>query len=529
MRHDRLVFDCIVAGAGHNGLITAAYLSRAGYRVLVLEAAERVGGAAISAEIFPGLPARLSKYSYLVSLLPSSIIEDLDIEVPLARRNIASYTPDPSSPERGLLIPSGDEAEIRSRIRDFTGRSDQAEAWIDFYARTERLASVWFPSLLEPLVSREEMRRRVSAEDWRDFVERPLGEVIESTFDDDILRGIVLTDGLIGTYASAHDPSLHQNICFAYHVIGQGTGQWDVPIGGMGAITAQLADRVRVAGGEIRTAAEVIAIDEEDGGYRVTAKEGGQDFVWESRTVAAGFAPAELDRLRGRRTEPIDDLAGGAQVKVNMLLSRLPRLRDPHVRPEDAFAGTFHINEGYDQLHIAYSESSRGHLPDPLPAEIYCHSLTDPSILGEDLRARGAQTLTLFGLHAPHSLFVGSSAPSREEILAAVEHTLDSVLDEPIADCLMPDRDGQPCIEVNTTVDIERDLRIPTGNIFHTPLSWPWASNPGEVGTWGVETDSPGLAMCGSGAVRGGGVSGIPGHNAAKYLTELLARRQGVA
>ena len=523
MRHDRAVFDCIVAGAGHNGLITAAYLCRAGYRVLVLEASERVGGAAISAELFPGMSARLSKYSYLVSLLPSTIIDDLDIEVPLARRNIASYTPDPTSPERGLLIPSGDEAEVRARITDFTGRSDQAEAWIDFYTRTERLASVLFPSLLQPLVSREEMQRRVSAEDWRDFVERPLGEVIESTFDDDTLRGIVLTDGLIGTYTSAHDPSLHQNICFAYHVIGQGTGQWDVPIGGMGAITAQLADRVREAGGEIRTAAEVVAIEEEDSGYRVTAKVDGQELAWGSRTVAAGFAPTELDRLRGRRIEPIDDLAGGAQVKVNMLLSRLPRLRDPRVRPEDAFAGTFHINEGYDQLHIAYSESSRGHLPDPLPAEIYCHSLTDPSILGEDLRARGAQTLTLFGLHAPHSLFVGSSAPSREEILAAVEHTLDSVLDEPIADCLMLDRDGQPCIEVNTTVDIERDLRIPTGNIFHTPLSWPWASNPGEVGTWGVETDSPGLAMCGSGAVRGGGVSGIPGHNAARYLAGMLA------
>jgi len=173
MRHDRAVFDCIVAGAGHNGLITAAYLSRAGYRVLVLEASERVGGAAISAELFPGMSARLSKYSYLVSLLPSTIIDDLDIEVPLARRNIASYTPDPTSPERGLLIPSGDEAEVRARITDFTGRSDQAEAWIDFYTRTERLASVLFPSLLQPLVSREEMQRRVSAEDWRDFVERP--------------------------------------------------------------------------------------------------------------------------------------------------------------------------------------------------------------------------------------------------------------------------------------------------------------------------------------------------------------------
>jgi len=529
MRHDRAVFDCIVAGAGHNGLITAAYLSRAGYRVLVLEATDRVGGAAISAEVFAGLPARLSKYSYLVSLLPSTIIDDLDIEVPLARRSIASYTPDPTSPKRGLLIPSDDDAELRTRITDFTGRSDQADAWIDFYARTERLASAWFPSLLEPLVSREEMQQRVPAEDWRDFVERPLGEVIESTFDDDILRGIVLTDGLIGTYASAHDPSLHQNICFAYHVIGQGTGQWDVPIGGMGAITAQLADRVKAAGGEIRTAAEVIAIDEADDSYQVTAKSGGKEFVWRTRTVAAGFAPAELDRLRGRHLEPIDDLAGGAQVKVNMLLSRLPRLRDPRVRPEDAFAGTFHINEGYDQLHAAYRESSKGHLPDPLPAEIYCHSLTDPSILGEDLRASGAQTLTLFGLHAPHSIFAGPSAPSRDDIIAAVEHTLDSVLGEPIADCLMLDRAGQPCIEVNTTVDIERDLRIPSGNIFHTPLSWPWAIDPGDVGTWGVETDSPGLALCGSGAARGGGVSGIPGHNAAKYLTELLARRQGVA
>jgi len=527
VRHDRPVFDCIVAGAGHNGLVTAAYLSRAGYRVLVLDAADRVGGAAISAEVFPGMPARLSKYSYLVSLLPRRIIEDLEIEVPLARRSIASYTPDPTQPGRGLLIPSNDETELRARITQFTGRSDQADAWLGFYARTEKLASAMFPSLLEPLVSREEMQARVSAEDWRDFVEQPLGEVIEATFDDDVLRGIVLTDALIGTYASAHDPSLHQNICFAYHVIGQGTGQWDVPVGGMGAITGQLADRVREAGGEIRTSTEVTAIDEVDGHFTVTAITAGAEVSWVTRTVAAGFAPAVLDRLRGRDSAPIDDLAGGAQVKVNMLLSRLPRLRDAHVRPQDAFAGTFHINEGYQQLDLAYEEAASGRLPDPLPAEIYCHSLTDPSILGEDLRAQGAHTLTLFGLHAPHSLFSGTDAPSRADVIAAVERTLDSVLAEPIADCLMRDVNGQPCIEVNTTADLQRDLRIPTGNIFHTPLSWPWASNPGEIGAWGVETDSPGLAICGSGAVRGGGVSGIPGHNAAKYLVSVLSSEGG--
>lgn len=523
MGHDRAVFDCIVAGAGHNGLVTAAYLARAGYSVLVLEAAERVGGAAISAEVFPGVEARLSKYSYLVSLLPERVIHDLDIKVPLARRSIASYTPDPQNPQRGLLMPSNDQSELRTRISEFTGSTEQADAWVEFYARTERLAAAMFPSLLEPLVSQEDMRSQLPDEDWRDFVERPLGEVIEATFDDDVLRGIVLTDALIGTYASAHDPSLHQNICFVYHVIGQGTGQWDVPVGGMGAITTQLADRVREAGGEIRTSMEVTGIANEGESYTVTAVQDGREVSWSARTVAAGFAPAVLDRLRGRMATPIDDLSGGAQVKVNMLLSRLPRLRDDRVRPQDAFAGTFHINEGYGQLDDAYQQAGSGRFPEPLPAEIYCHSLTDPSILGEKLRAQGVHTLTLFGLHAPHSVFTGPNAPSKADIIAAVERTFDSVLAEPIADCLLHDDSGQPCIEVNTTIDIERDLRIPTGNIFHTPLSWPWAQDLGEVGTWGVETDSPGLALCGSGAARGGGVSGVPGHNAAQYLLSHLS------
>ena len=367
------------------------------------------------------------------------------------------------------------------------------------------------------------MRARIDPDDWRDFIERPLGEVIEETFDDDVLRGIVLTDGLIGTYARAHDASLHQNICFLYHVIGQGTGQWDVPIGGMGAITEQLADRVREAGGEIHTSTEVLGLEQTADGYAVSTVHAGTEHTWRARTVGAGFAPAVLDRVRGKEVVEIDDLAGGAQVKVNMLLSRLPRLRDRSVSASDAFRGTFHVNEGYRQLDEAYVAARDGLLPSPLPAEIYCHSLTDPSILSPHLQSTGAQTLTLFGLHTPHSLFADGQSPSRVEVLRAVQATLDSVLDEPIAECLMLDRNGDPCIELNTTTDVERDLGIPTGNIFHTPLSWPWASNPGEVGTWGVETDSPGLAICGSGAVRGGGVSGIPGHNAAKYLAGLLA------
>jgi phytoene dehydrogenase-like protein len=515
------MIDCIVIGAGHNGLVTAAYLARAGHSVLVLEASDRIGGAAISAEAFPGMGARLSKYSYLVSLLPSSIAEDLAISVPLARRRVASYTPDPIDPSRGLLVPSGDADALAARIEAFTGSAKEAQAWRDFYSRTEAVARVLFPSLTEPLASRADMRQQLDESDWHDFVERPLGEVLEKTFDDDVIRGVVLTDGLIGTFADAHDASLHQNICFLYHVIGQGTGQWDVPVGGMGAITAQLADRVREAGGEIRTGAEVVAIDDDGTCVRVTVREGDQETIHTARTLAANCAPAVLDRLRGRESESIDVPEAGAQVKVNMLLARLPRLRDESVDPKDAFAGTFHINEGYGQLARAYRSADEGTLPSPLPAEIYCHSLSDPSILSEELREAGVQTLTLFGLHTPHELFVDGRY-DRDQVLAAVQATLDSVLAEPIADCLMRDANGEPCIEINTTSDLERDLRIPTGNIFHTPLSWPWAESDEEVGTWGVETDSPRIAICGSGAVRGGGVSGIPGHNAAKYLTSVL-------
>jgi phytoene dehydrogenase-like protein len=216
--------------------------------------------------------ARLSKYSYLVSLLPSSIAEDLAISVPLARRRVASYTPDPIDPSRGLLVPSGDADALAARIEAFTGSAKEAQAWRDFYSRTEAVARVLFPSLTEPLASRADMRQQLDESDWHDFVERPLGEVLEKTFDDDVIRGVVLTDGLIGTFADAHDASLHQNICFLYHVIGQGTGQWDVPVGGMGAITTQLADRVREAGGEIRTGAEVVAIDDDGTCVRVTIR-----------------------------------------------------------------------------------------------------------------------------------------------------------------------------------------------------------------------------------------------------------------
>jgi phytoene dehydrogenase-like protein len=205
-------------------------------------------------------------------------------------------------------------------------------------------------------------------------------------------------------------------------------------------------------------------------------------------------------------------------LKVNVLLSRLPRLRDDAVAPERAFAGTFHVNETASQLQRAYEEASAGAIPSLPPCETYCHSLTDPTILGPALRAAGAQTLTLFGLHMPARLFAGDAAQHDAARAAALEATLrslDGVLAEPIEDVILRDPDGRPCLEVRTPRDLEKELRLPGGNIFHRDLAWPFAERDEEAGTWGVETGVPGVLLCGAGARRGGGVSGIPGRNAA--------------
>lgn len=515
-------FDAVVVGGGHNGLVTACYLALAGKRVCVFEAQDVIGGAAISATPFQGVAARLSQYSYLISLLPKRVIADLGLDLRTVRRTYSSYTPVPGSHD-GLLVPLDDEDVLKAQFGRVTGDTDEALAWRDFYGTIAGVATPLFDSLTQPMPSAATARDWMGDQLWHDFVEQPLGAVIERTFRDDLVRGVVLTDGLIGTFAEANDESLLQNICFLYHVIGNGTGDWDVPIGGMGALTGALAIRARSLGVEIVVNARVTAIESTPQSITVTADVEGTERSVTTFSVAVNAAPRELQRLRGMPVvDETDPARQGAQLKVNMVLKHLPRLKDHRVSPEQAFSGTFHINEYYSQLQDAYESARHGSVPDPVPAEIYCHSLTDPSILGPDLQAEGAQTLTVFALHLPHALFAEDNSTMRERALAGVLASLNSVLDEPIEECLYLDADGKPCIEAKTTVDLEQTLGLPTGNIFHTSLDWPWASHPDEVGSWGVETDDPRIVICGSGARRGGGVSGIPGHNAAKALLQIL-------
>ncbi|MFF9784788.1 Phytoene dehydrogenase-related protein [Streptomyces sp. SceaMP-e96] len=517
---ERTSYDAVIVGGGHNGLVAAAYLARAGRSVLVLERLDHTGGAAVSTRAFAGVDARLSRYSYLVSLLPPKIVQDLGLRFAVRKRTVSSYTPAVRDGRPTGLLVGGGEARTRTAFAELTGSDREFTAWQRFYGSTQRLAERVFPTLTGPLPSRAGLRATVDDDAlWHALFERPLGELVEETFTDDLVRGVVLTDALIGTFAGAHDPSLRQNRCFLYHVIGGGTGDWDVPIGGMGALTDALADAARRAGAEIVTDCAVTGIATDGRSAEVTCDQG----TVGARRVLVNAAPRELARLLGEAPPPP---AEGAQLKVNMLLTRLPRLRDTGVDPREAFSGTFHIAEGYRQLEDAYQQAESGALPVSPPSEIYCHSLTDPSILGADLVRQGYQTLTLFGLHAPARLFTADNDATRDRLLAATLAELDTHLAEPLAGCLAHDADGRPCVEARSPLDLDRELGLPGGNIFHRDLAFPYAEPADDAaeGTaparWGVATTHPNVLLCGAGAVRGGGVSGIPGHNAAMAVLE---------
>ncbi len=521
--------DVVIVGGGHNGLAAAAYLARAGRDVLLLEKLDHAGGAAVSAQAFDGVDARLSRYSYLVSLLPQEIIDDLGLRIRLARRRYSSYTPDPASPGRGLLIDNGDAEATAASFASVGAPATEAEAFEHFYAECRKLTGALWPTMTSPLLARSAARRLARAggagDAWESLIERPIGEAISIGLHSDLVRGVVLTDALIGTFARADSADLQQNICFLYHLLGGGTGDWDVPIGGMGAVSGELERAAREAGATIVTSAEVTAVRS---GGPVHYRHGGREHSVSADWVLSNVAPAVLDRLRGGSAgEPANPnhRREGSQVKVNLLLKRLPRLLDRSVSPEAAFGGTFHVNESWTQLDDAYLAAEQGIVPDPLPCEIYCHSLTDPTILSPELQASGAQTLTVFGLHVPDRLVTEeNNEDKRAALQAAVVKSLNSVLAEPIEELLLTGADGTRCIETKTTLDIQHAVGMPRGNIFHGGLDWPFAEDGAPLDTparrWGVATDDPRILLCGSGARRGGAVSAIGGHNAAMAVLE---------
>ena len=493
-------YDVVIVGGGHNGLVAATYLARAGKSVRVLEANPEIGGASQSVRTFPEYDANLSRYSYLIALLPDKIINDLGLSFECLSRDVSSYTP--YGENKGLYVSRVWDKATESSFNEIDPSGKEGGAWQDFYAEVAEFAERIAPTMLEPLKTRSELRKQIDLDStWQYLVEEPIGKVITERFTNDVVRGVVLTDALIGTFASAFD--IQANICFLYHLIGNGTGEWKVPKGGMGALVSELVRVAKESGVEISLNSKAVKVESTSAGVSV-ALENGE--VVSADYLLSNAAPQVLAKLRGASAPKSLD---GSQMKINILLKRLPKLKSG-IDPRLAFAGTFHANESFTQFESVYKDAKNGVMPQKMPIEMYCHTLTDPSILGQELQDEGYQTLTLFGLHTPASLFDGDNDAARDAALKSALASLNDYLAEPIEDVIA-------AIEVKTPLDIEAAISLPRGNIFHKDLSMPFRED-GTGEAWGVETDDPRIFICGAGAVRGGGVSGIPGHNAAMAI-----------
>ena len=493
-------YDVVIIGGGHNGLVAATYLARAGKSVRILEANPEIGGASQSVQTFPEYDANLSRYSYLIALLPDKIVSDLGLSFECISREVSSYTP--YGENKGLYVSRIWDALTESSFNELDPSGKEAKAWQAFYAEIAEFAEKIAPTMLQPLKTRSELKQQIDLDaTWQYLIEEPIGKVITERFHNDVVRGVVLTDALIGTFASAFD--IQANICFLYHLIGNGTGEWKVPKGGMGALVNELVRVATESGVEISLNSKAIKVESTSTGVTVEL-ENGETVTGEY--LLSNAAPGVLAKLRQR---PAPKSLDGSQMKINILLKRLPQLKSG-IDPRLAFAGTFHANESFTQCESVFTEAHNGVMPQKMPIEMYCHTLTDPSILGQELQDAGYQTLTLFGLHTPASLFDSNNDAAREAALQSALASLNDYLAEPIEDVIA-------AIEVKTPLDIEEAIALPRGNIFHKDLSMPFRED-GTEESWGVETDDPRIFICGAGAVRGGGVSGIPGHNAAMAI-----------
>ena len=489
-------YDVVIVGGGHNGLVAATYLAKAGKSVVILEANPEIGGATQSVRTFPDFDANLSRYSYLVALLPDQLVSDLGLNFECISREVSSYTP---YEDKGLYVSRIWDEKTEQSFLELDPTGAEGKAWQEFYGEIAEFAQRIAPYMLKPLMTRSELKAAINMPDvWEYLLERPIGEEIDKRFKNDLVKGVVLTDALIGTFASAYE--MQANICFLYHLIGNGTGEWKVPRGGMGALVNELIRVATEAGAEIRTDSRVQSVTSDPQSVSTTLHTGE---VIESEYLLSNAAPQVLAKLRGKATPPALD---GSQMKINILLNRLPQLKSG-IDPRLAFAGTFHANETFSQFEKVFVNAKAGVMPEKMPIEMYCHTLSDPTILSNELQDAGYQTLTLFGLHTPASLFDADNDAARDAALKSALSSLNDYLAEPIEDVIA-------AIEVKTPLDIEKAIGLPRGNIFHKDLSFPFRED-GTAATWGVETDDPRIFICGAGAIRGGGVSGIPGHNAA--------------
>jgi phytoene dehydrogenase-like protein len=525
-------YDVIVIGAGHNGLVTAAYLAQAGLRTLVLESRAVVGGACVTEEVFPGY--KVSTTSYLCSLLQEKVIRELELEkfgYKVFPKDPAFFSPFPDG--RYLLMWS-DTAATCEEIRKFSARD--AERYPDYEEFLDRLARFIEPLLLE---TPPDVARR-SLDDWRTLttlgrrlrkmpgeelyghlriLSQSVKDFLDPWFESEQLKVALATDGVIGTNGGPYTPGTAY-VLFHHTMGGVGgkRGLWGFVRGGMGGVTQALAASARSRGAEIRTGAPVERILARNGRAAGVALASGEEFS--ARAVVSNADPKRtfLHLLEAREL-PGDFTAAirafkieGVSMKMNLALDALPDFKclpAPHGQIAPHHKTTIHICPTLDYIERAYDESKYGR-----PSARPMLEMTIPSTYDDSLAPPGKHLMNIFLQYTPYSL-------SKE--VAPNWHALK----ERYADCVMElVEEYAPGFksrvlhrQVLSPLDLEEEYGLTGGNIFHGEMSVDQLYFLRPVPGWAkYRTPVRGLYLCGSGTHPGGGVMGAPGHNAAREI-----------
>jgi phytoene dehydrogenase-like protein len=504
-------FDAVIIGSGHNGLIAACYLARAGLKVCVLERREVLGGATVTEELLPGF--RVSTASYSFSLFRPDIYRDLD----LASHGL---TFSPKDPQLFVPLPDGrhffiwrDGDRTRSEIERI--HPPDAEAHRRWGAWWEEAIALLRPLVEDPdppsLPGVESYLRDLGREDvWRLAVAGSAAEVVEEFFESDELRGCYASQGIVGTWAGARDPGTAW--VMAYHFIGGEllgeTGTWAYVRGGMGGVSAALASAAESLGVSIRAAAPVSSLLVEGGHVAGVRLESGETVrsgvvlsnahpvvTFTSLVPSGAIDAAFMDRVRSWQSP-------GCTVKVNLALEALPEFTAlPGSGPQHF--GTVEISPSVDYLQRAYLDARHGHASQQPWMEVFIQSATDPT-----LAPPGKHVLSAFTQYVPPEF----TAVHRSQMLTNVLDTLAAYAPN-IRDIVLK-------AEALGPTDLEARFGLAGGNIFHGEIL-PEQSF-GE--RFEYRTPLAGLYLCGSGARPGGGVMGAAGRNAALNVLGDLRR-----